>query len=160
MKTFLCALVAAAALSAAPTAAAEHIALAVAFPCTAQATSGANSASLSCDAGGANFSVVVSKVKTDATEDDIYRNSINDLAASLQGQVSGLMPYASDGVRGRDVQIDLTGQHMVMHARTFIAHGLYYAISYVGPAGSENGKAVTEFLNSFRLPQLWLELQD
>lgn len=80
----------------------------------------------------------------------VYKNTAIGEAKNPKGTIRKITDFTVDGVVGRDVLIDHESNSRA-HTRIFIISDRQFQVIFVGPSGSENGKAALDFLNSFHL---------
>jgi hypothetical protein len=83
--------------------------------------------------------------------DSMYAGGINQAAKSANGSIRGITPYTLGGINGREALIDQLDVKRAIRQRVFIVGDRLYQIMYLGPAGTEQGKTCTDFLDSFIL---------
>jgi hypothetical protein len=79
-----------------------------------------------------------------------YDIGMNGSIQATKGTLKSQRSVENSGVRGREFYIELPGGQIIRQ-RLFIVGKRLYQNIYVGPAGTENGLEVENFLPSFRI---------
>ncbi len=123
------------------------------WPCKepVRETDASSKLKLSCTSGAGFYMVVIDVAQIGADPDQIYDSNIDSLGKALKATVRTSTAITSNGLTGRETIFDVPGEHAVARTRQFVAWGQLYALTYYGPAGSENDKPAAEFFGSFRV---------
>ncbi len=109
----------------------------------------------SCATPDALYSVVASTYPkgfiAKKTLKGAFADAVAGSAANVKGTIRADKTITLAGVAGHDALIDIKADKAVAHLRVFFVGDKAYQVLFVGPAGQENGKAATAFLDSFKL---------
>jgi len=86
-----------------------------------------------------------------ALPEKIFDRVIHELPDLLDGELRSHRFIEHDGVRGLEVRIFVPKNRLLLRSHVFVVRHRQYAISYVGPDGSENAPKVDNYLNSFHV---------
>jgi len=87
----------------------------------------------------------------DASPEKIFERLIHELPNSLDGKLRSHHFFEREGAQGLEIRIFVPRNRMLLRSQIFVVHKRQYAISYVGPDGSENEPKVETYLNSFHV---------
>jgi hypothetical protein len=104
---------------------------------------------------GGSYTVVYSDYPngsmTNAVPDGVYEGVINGAMGQTGGTLKSSSSVQSGGVTGREAVFASADQKSVLRSRYFLAGDRLYQVAYEGSPGSETGKAVVGFLDSFHI---------
>jgi len=86
-----------------------------------------------------------------AVPDGVYEGVINGAMGQTGGTLKSSSSVQSSGVTGREAVFVSADQKSVLRSRYFLTGDRLYQVAYEGSPGSETGKAVVGFLDSFHI---------
>jgi hypothetical protein len=86
-----------------------------------------------------------------AAADGIYEGVINGAMGQTGGTLKSSSAVQSNGVKGREAVFASADQKSVLRSRYYLTGDRLYQIAYEGKPGSETGKDVVGFLDSFHI---------
>jgi hypothetical protein len=107
---------------------------------------------LACDMEGASYMLMIVVTEPGTTPDTNYDYNIERLSNVPGFRLRSTNSVRQNGLTGREVLLDQqNGQNGVIRARVFVSGELLFALTYLGPANTENDPAVMSFFDSFKV---------